>query len=146
MLGWYMPVWGVLLVFHAAFKGHWWEMGLRDVKLLTKADFKPLPSLWLDFKRLLKSRKGALKKWESERQKEREENWKWLFYSREKQGVIDKTVDITAGKQLPLGTAVGHRNVLWHRSQWDKGLAAQCYIQSWTLIWPLPWAGAIACF
>lgn len=55
-----------------------------------------------------------------------------LFYSREqeKQGVIDKTVDITAGKQLPLGTAVGHRNVLWHWPQWDKGLAAQCYIQS----------------
>lgn len=48
----------------------------------------------------------------------------------EKQGVTDKTVDITAGKQLPLGTAVGHRNVLWHWPQWDKGLAAQCYIQS----------------
>lgn len=50
------------------------------------------------------------------------------------QGVRYKIMEITAdkhmGKLLPLGTAVGHRNMLWHRPQWDKGLAAQHCIPS----------------
>lgn len=45
--------------------------GDQGYQVVNKSRSQPLPSLWLDFKRLLKSRKEALKKWESERQKGR---------------------------------------------------------------------------